>query len=249
VKGFDFDIRIQLGAGAYVCGEESALLQSLEGFRGEPRNRPPFPVEAGLFGRPSVVNNVETLAWVTCILANGAGWFRKLGSEKSPGLKLLSVSGDCERPGVYEAPLGVTIAELLAEVGGAGAKAVQIGGASGCCVPASQFHRRIAYEDVSTGGAVVVFGPGRDMLRVAHNFLEFFVDESCGQCTPCRVGTRKLLETVELLRDGQCSAEQLDEIRALAQTSPSAFLSILEHFPDELLGRPSLPASPSGVRQ
>jgi len=180
-SGLTFDIRIFMGAGAYVCGEETALIECLEGFRGEPRNRPPFPASTGYLGLPSVVNNVETLAWAACILANGAAWFR--GAGPSTGRKLFSVSGDCGKPGVYELPLGLTVAQLLAQADGAGAKAVQIGGAAGRCVPARDFGRAIAFEDSPTGGSVIVFGPQRDMLEVLRNFLEFFLDESCGQCT------------------------------------------------------------------
>jgi [NiFe] hydrogenase diaphorase moiety large subunit len=247
--GFDFDIRIQMGAGAYVCGEETALIESLEGHRGEPRNRPPFPVDTGFDGCPTVVNNVETLAWAACILARGASWFKEFGTEQSAGLKLLSVSGDCEHPGVYEFPLGVTVQEMLAKVGGQGAKGVQIGGASGHCVPADQFDRRIAFEDNATGGSVIVFGADRDMLHVARNFLEFFVEESCGQCTPCRDGNPKLLEGVAMLERGACSMKYLRELMqlgesmqiaskcGLGQSSPNAFLSIVEHFQPELMGR------------
>jgi [NiFe] hydrogenase diaphorase moiety large subunit len=247
--GFDFDIDIRMGAGAYVCGEETALIESLEGQRGEPRNRPPFPIDTGYFGHPTIVNNVETFAWVVCILARGASWFKSHGTAKSTGGKLVSVSGDCTRPGVYEFPLGITVAEVLDVVGGAAAKAVQVGGASGQCVPASQFDRTIAYEDVPTGGSVIVFGPQRDMLEVAHNFLEFFIDESCGQCTPCREGVPKLIEGVERLQRGACSMDYLEELCSLGQTlqlaakcglgqaAPSALLSIAEHFPDEIFGR------------
>lgn len=247
--GFDFDIRVQLGAGAYVCGEETALIESLEGHRGEPRNRPPFPVDTGFLGRPTVVNNVETLAWVACILGKGADWFKKIGTEKSTGLKIFSISGDCARPGVYEFPMGITVAELLKEVGGENAKAVQVGGASGHCVPAAEFSRKIAYEDVATGGSIIVFGPHRDMLRVAENFLEFFTEESCGQCTPCREGNPKLLEGVDRLLEGRCSMKYLNELCALGETmqlaskcglgqsSPNAFLSIVRHFKDEIMGR------------
>jgi [NiFe] hydrogenase diaphorase moiety large subunit len=247
--GFTFDIEIRMGAGAYVCGEETALIESLEGHRGEPRNRPPFPVNTGFLGQPTVVNNVETLASVSVILAKGAAWFKAIGTEKSAGFKLFSVSGDCRAPGVYEFPLGVTIAELLEKVGGAGAKAVQIGGASGTCVPAAGFGRRIAFEDVATGGSVIVFGEGRDMLHVAKNFMEFFVEESCGQCTPCRAGNAKLLEGIEMLERGACSSAYLNELLALGETmqlaskcglgqsSPNAFVSIMTHFQDEMLGR------------
>ena len=247
--GFDFDVEIRLGSGAYVCGEETALIESLEGHRGEPRNRPPFPVDTGYLGRPTVVNNVETLAWAACILARGAEWFNRIGTEQSAGPKLLSISGDCENPGVYEFPLGVSITEVLKVVGAEDAKAVQIGGASGQCVPAGNFERKIAFEDVATGGSIIVFGPGRDMLDVARNFMEFFVDESCGQCTPCREGNEKLLEGIEMLAAGTCSMKYLRELCSLGKTmqvaskcglgqsSPNAFLSIVEHFPDEILGR------------
>ncbi len=249
MKGFDFDIEIRLGSGAYICGEETALIESLEGQRGEPRNRPPFPVDTGFQDQPTIVNNVETLAWVACIFAKGAAWFRKIGTEKSTGPKLFSITGDCERPGIYEFPMGITVAHLLKEVGGARAKAVQIGGASGRCVPASEFDRTIAYEDVPTGGSVIVFGPERDMLQVARNFAEFFTDESCGQCTPCREGNPRLLEGIEMLEQGRCSMPYLEELcrlgRAmqvaskcgLGQSSPNAFLSIVQHFRDELMGR------------
>jgi [NiFe] hydrogenase diaphorase moiety large subunit len=247
--GFGFDIEVRMGAGAYVCGEETALIESLEGHRGEPRNRPPFPVNTGFLGQPTVVNNVETLASATAILAKGAAWFKGIGTDKSAGFKLFSVSGDCAAPGVYEFPLGVTVAELLEKVGGAGAKAVQIGGASGLCVPAAEFGRRIAFEDVATGGSIIVLGPGRDMLHVAKNFMEFFVEESCGQCTPCRAGNAKLLEGIEMLERGACSSAYLNELLGLCETmqlaskcglgqsSPNAFVSIMTHFQDEILGR------------
>ena len=244
-----FDIRIFMGAGAYICGEETALIECLEGFRGEPRNRPPFPVNTGFLDRPSVVNNVETLAWAACILQQGADWFKSVGTERSTGIKIFSVSGDCKRPGVYEFPLGISVAQLLKHVGGENARAVQIGGAAGQCIPASEFKRSIAFEDIPTGGSIIVFGPQRDMLGVLHNFLEFFTDESCGQCTPCRLGNRKLLEGVEMLQKGTCSMAYLRELCALGdtmqlaskcglgQSSPSAFLSVVKHFRDELMGR------------
>jgi [NiFe] hydrogenase diaphorase moiety large subunit len=247
--GFAFDIAIRMGSGAYVCGEETALIESLEGQRGEPRNRPPFPIDTGFMGNPTIVNNVETFAWVTCVLAKGSDWFKSFGTEKSTGHKLFSVSGDCARPGVYEFPMGITVAELLKEVGGEGAKAVQIGGAAGQCVPASHFDRTIAYEDIITGGSVIVLGPNRDLLRVSLNFLEFFLEESCGQCTPCREGIPKLLEGVELLQHGRCSMNYLRELCdlgetmqqaskcGLGQSAPNALLSIVEHFQDEILGR------------
>ncbi len=246
---FSFDISIRMGSGAYICGEETALIESMEGFRGEPRNRPPYPVDTGFYNNPTVVNNVETFAWAASILTKGADWFNQVGTDKSTGFKLFSISGDVDRPGVYEFPLGITVEELLKEVGGVNAKAVQIGGASGHCIPASQFQRTVAFEDVSTGGSIIVFGPHRDMLEVADNFLDFFVEESCGQCTPCRVGNVKLLEGVKMLRDGNCSMTYLKELIQLGETmqtsskcglgqsSPNAFLSIVEHFKSEIMGR------------
>jgi [NiFe] hydrogenase diaphorase moiety large subunit len=248
-QGFNFDIEIRMGSGAYVCGEETALIESLEGNRGEPRNRPPFPVDTGLNKHPSIVNNVETFAWVTAICVKGPEWFKGLGTPKSAGLKLFSISGDCARPGVYEFPMGVTVNKVLEAAGGLDAKAVQIGGASGQCIPSGEFDRTIAYEDIATGGSVIVFGPQRDMLKVACNFLEFFVEESCGQCTPCRDGNPVLLEGVEMLEHGTCSMHYLNELCALGETmqaaskcglgqsAPNAFLSIVKHFKNELMGR------------
>jgi [NiFe] hydrogenase diaphorase moiety large subunit len=257
VDGFDFDIEIRMGSGAYVCGEETALIESLEGARGEARNRPPFPVDTGFMGKPTIVNNVETLAWATCILAKGSDWFVSHGTNKSTGLKILSISGDIQQPGVYEFPMGISVKEMLDAVGGSDAKAVQIGGASGQMIPAQQFDRTIAYEDVATGGSIIVFGPGRDMLEVAENFMEFFVDESCGQCTPCRRGNVKLLEGVQMLREGKCSTSYLRQLCelgktmqisskcGLGQSSPNAFLSIIENFRSEILGRSAQPAQTS----
>jgi [NiFe] hydrogenase diaphorase moiety large subunit len=249
IEGFNFDVLVAMGAGAYVCGEETALIESLEGFRGEPRNRPPFPVVSGFLNRPSVINNVETLAWAACIFAKGVDWFKSYGTATSTGHKLFSISGDCERPGVYEFPFGLTINELLPQVGGENAKAVQIGGASGRCVPRSEFERRLAFEDVPTGGSIIVFGAHRDMWTVADNLMDFFVDESCGQCTPCRLGNGKLLEGLQMMREGTCTMEYLNDLKALArtmqvaskcglgQTSSVAFMSILENFESELMGR------------
>lgn len=249
---FGFEISIRMGSGAYICGEETALIESMEGFRGEPRNRPPYPVDTGFRNNPTVVNNVETFAWAACILTRGAEWFTKVGTDKSSGYKLFSISGDVEKPGVYEFPLGITIEELLKVVGGTNAKAVQIGGASGHCVPAADFGRTCAFEDISTGGSVIVFGPNRDMLQIAENFLEFFVEESCGQCTPCRIGNGKLLDGVKMLREGTCSMTYLKELISLGKTmqiaskcglgqsSPNAFLSIVQHFKHEIMGRTNL---------
>jgi [NiFe] hydrogenase diaphorase moiety large subunit len=248
-EGFSFDIEVRMGSGAYVCGEETALIESLEGQRGEPRNRPPFPVNTGYLGCPTIVNNVETLVTAARIVAKGADWFRTFGVDRSTGSKLYSISGDCDRPGVYEFPIGLTIAEVLKEVGGEGAKAVAMGGASGRVIPAGDFASTVAYTDAPTGGSVIVFGQDRDMLDVAENFLEFFVEESCGQCTPCREGNPKLLEAVRLLKNGECSIAYLRTLQGLAETmqlaskcglgqsSPNAFLSIIDHFKGEIFGR------------
>jgi [NiFe] hydrogenase diaphorase moiety large subunit len=249
VPGFAFDVSVALGAGAYICGEETALIESLEGFRGEPRDRPPFPVVKGFCGHPTVVNNVETLASAACVFARGADWFRSFGTDRSTGFKLFSVSGDCSAPGVYEFPFGITVAELLDRIGGADAAAVQIGGASGLCIPRKDFDRQVAFEDIPTGGSVIVFGPERDMLAVAENFLEFFVDESCGQCTPCRIGNVKLLAAARRMRHEAVPPQEMTALRELAgtmrvaskcglgQTSSVAFLSILEHFGDDVAKR------------
>lgn len=244
---FCFDIHIHMGSGAYVCGEETALIESLEGHRGEPRNRPPFPVTVGYLGCPTAVNNVETYVAALNIVNKGAEWFKKFGTDKSTGTKLFSISGDCEKPGVYEFPMGITVAELLDKVGGSNAKAVQIGGASGRCVCRDEFKSTIAYEGISTGGSIIVFGPQRNMLDVARNFMEFFADESCGQCTPCRVGTEVLLEGIGKLEMGQCSMKYLRELCSLGETmqisskcglgqsASNAFLSIVNNFKQELM--------------
>lgn len=244
---FSFDIEIRLGSGAYVCGEETALIESLEGHRGEPRNRPPFPVNTGFLGYPTIVNNVETFACAYIIISKGAKWFSNHGTEKSKGMKLISVSGDCKRPGVYEVPFGIKIKELLDLVGAVEPKAVQIGGASGICVPISEIERNISFEDVPTGGSIIIFNKNRDMLHILKNFMEFFVEESCGQCTPCRIGNKKLLDGVELIEKGKASQKYINELIdlgrtmkvaskcGLGQTSPNSFISILTHFQDEIL--------------
>ncbi|MDP2981969.1 MAG: NADH-ubiquinone oxidoreductase-F iron-sulfur binding region domain-containing protein [Candidatus Latescibacter sp.] len=248
-KGFNFDIEIRMGSGAYVCGEETALIESLEGQRGEPRNRPPIPVNTGYLGCPTIVNNVETLVTAARIMEKGADWFKTYGLGKSTGSKLYSISGDCKRPGVYEFPIGITVSDLLIEVGGEDAKAAAIGGASGRVIPAKDFAKTVAFVDAPTGGSVIVFGKDRDMLDVAENFLEFFVDESCGQCTPCREGNSNLLDAVFKLQKGECSVAYLRTIEGLAETmqlaskcglgqsSPNAFLSIIENFKHEIFGR------------
>jgi [NiFe] hydrogenase diaphorase moiety large subunit len=245
-EGFNFDLSIFLGSGAYVCGEETALIESLEGHRGEPRNRPPYPISNGYLGKPTSVNNVETLCAVAHIVLKGGAWFSKVGTDKSSGSKLFSVSGDCEKPGVYELPWGTKVSELLELVGAKNTKAVQIGGASGVCIPKSQFTRTFAYEDVATGGSVMIFNESRNMLHVLKNFMEFFVDESCGQCTPCRIGNVKLLEGVEMIENGTYTFAHINKLKdlgktmqvaskcGLGQSSPNPFISILENFNDEI---------------
>lgn len=245
-KDFEFDIKIHLGSGAYVCGEETALIESLEGSRGEPRNRPPYPVNTGYNGHPTVVNNVETLASVPHIILKGGEWFKEFGTNKSTGSKLFSISGDCNKPGVYELPWGTSINELLLIVDAQDTKAVQIGGASGICLPESQFNRILAFEDAATGGSIIIFNKKRKMLDVLKNFMEFFVEESCGQCTPCRIGNVKLLEGVEMIEKGTYTFAYINTLKNLARTmqvsskcglgqsSSNPFISILENFKEEI---------------
>lgn len=210
--GFDFDITLHLGAGAYVCGEETALIESLEGKRGTPRIRPPFPVIEGYLRRPTVVNNVETLAKCCLIAQQGGAAFAHTGTAQSTGTKLLSISGDCARPGVYEYPFGVSVAQVLEDCGASDVQAVQVGGAAGITLAPYEFRRRIAFEDVPTAGAFMIFDSTRDMFEVARNFVHFFAHESCGFCTPCRVGTALLARTLDKLADGYGSAVDLTEI-------------------------------------
>ncbi len=248
-SSLSFDIEIRLGSGAYVCGEETALIESLEGNRGEARNRPPFPVNTGYLGHPTVVNNVETFACVAAIIARGLEWFKTHGTLSSTGTKLVSVSGDCDSPGVYEIPFGMTVARLLLLTGARDTKAVQIGGASGRCIPAAEFERTIAFEDIPTGGSVIIFNRSRDMLRVLKNFMEFFVEESCGQCSPCRIGNKVLLDGIEKIEKGECSQRYLRELMSLGesmmaaskcglgQSSPTPFISIMTHFKQEIFAQ------------
>ena len=241
-EGFDFDIRIQLGAGAYICGEESSLIESLEGKRGAPRDRPPFPVTKGYMGQPSSVNNVETYCCAARILEKGADWFAKFGTKDSTGTKLFSVSGDCTNPGVYELEFGIRIIDLLRMVGAEDAQAVQVGGASGNCIAPKDFGRRLCFEDLSTGGSVIVFGPQRDMLEVVKEFTEFFIEESCGWCVPCRVGTTLLMKKLEKILEGRGTKRDLDELEdlgstvktmsrcGLGQTAANPILTTLKNF-------------------
>ncbi len=221
-KGFDFDIRIQMGAGAYICGEETALISSCEGTRGDPKNRPPFPAQKGYLGCPTVVNNVETLCKVTKIIQEGPATFAEHGSEQSTGTKLLSISGDCRRPGVYELPFGVTLREVLAEAGADDAIAVQVGGASGQMVDPRQFDQTICYDDLATGGSIMVFGPGRDVIQIAAEFTKFFEHESCGYCTPCRVGTVLLRSKLQQIIAGQGESADIQYLQDLGRTMKTA---------------------------
>jgi NADH:ubiquinone oxidoreductase subunit F (NADH-binding) len=214
-SNFAFDVELRIGAGAYVCGEETALIESLEGKRGVPRIRPPFPVTHGYLGRPTSVNNVETLALATLVAAHGGETFTKIGTPQSTGTKLLSISGDCAEPGVYEFPFGVTFAEVLAACGAERPKAVQHGGAAGITIAEREFGRRVAFEDAPTAGAFMVFGQGRDMFEVARNFVRFFAHESCGFCTPCRIGTTLLRDLMQKLEAGHGSPLDLAEIERL----------------------------------
>lgn len=210
VAGFDFDISIHVGAGAYVCGEESALIESLEGKRGTPRIRPPFPVEQGYLGHPTVVNNVETFCAATHVALQGGAWWANIGTAKSTGTKIHSVSGDCERPGLYEYPFGTRIGRILEDCGARDTQAVQVGGPSGVCLSAFEFGRRIAFEDVPTAGAFMVFDRSRDMFEVARSFAHFFAHESCGFCTPCRVGTALVVKRMDKLAEGHGSRHDID---------------------------------------
>ncbi len=217
-KGFNFDIRIQIGAGAYICGEETALISSCEGLRGDPKNRPPFPAQKGYLGNPTSVNNVETLCCAARIMEKGAAWFAEIGSKGTPSTKLLSVSGDCTGPGVYEFPFGMKVCDLLREVGGEDAQAVLIGGPSGQFIGPKEYDRMICYDDIGTGGAVVVFGPDRDLLDIVHQYLEFFIEESCGYCTPCRVGNVLLRDRVSKILQGKGEPTDLDYLKELGET-------------------------------
>ena len=242
--GFDFDVEIRLGAGAYICGEESSLIESLEGKRGVTRIRPPFPVVSGYLGHPTVVNNVETFLAASRIVELGGLNFRAEGTEQSAGSKILSVSGDVARPGIYEYPFGTSVARVLSDCGAGHTQAVQVSGAAGETLSPSEFERILAFEDLPTGGAFMVFGHGRDMLAMVRNFARFFRHESCGFCTPCRVGTALLQDLVEKVAAGQASDHDLSELRqigavmqqtshcGLGQTAPNHLLDTLDKFPD-----------------
>jgi [NiFe] hydrogenase diaphorase moiety large subunit len=241
--GFDFDIAIHLGAGAYICGEESALIESLEGKRGVTRKRPPFPVTSGYQGNPTVVNNVETFLAAARVVQWGGYWFRGEGTDKSAGSKILSVSGDVARPGIYEYPFGTPVHRVLADCGATNPQAVQISGAAGATLAPAEFDRIIAFEDLPTAGSFMVFDASRDMLDMVRNFAHFFAHESCGFCTPCRVGGALLRNLVEKVAAGQASEYDLAEMRhigaimksasycGLGATAPNHVLQTLEKFP------------------
>lgn len=242
--GFDYDIRIQFGAGAYVCGEESALIESAEGKRGEPRNRPPFPVQKGYLQQPTVVNNVETLCSVVKIIQNGADWFTMLGSKESAGTKLLSISGDCKFPGVYEIEWGTRVREVL-ELAGADTdvQAVQVGGPSGALVSVKDFKRNISFEDLPTGGSLIIIGKQRDILKdIVVNFTDFFIDESCGSCVPCRALTVIMKKKLDKIISGKGVPSDLEDLEnwgakmkianrcGLGQTAANPILTSLNNF-------------------
>jgi [NiFe] hydrogenase diaphorase moiety large subunit len=241
-KGFDFDIDIHLGAGAYICGEESALIESLEGKRGVPRSRPPFPVTHGYMQQPTALDNVETFCQAVLALHMGAEKYRAIGTEKSSGSKLISVSGDCPRPGIYEYPFGVSVSEILQDCGAVNTRAVQISGPSGVCVPENEFGRKLGFEDLPTAGAFMVFDDSRDMFEVARNYVHFFAHESCGFCTPCRVGTSILKQTMDKIAAGHGTLYDITEIEnldrvlqttshcGLGRTACNPVLHTLKHF-------------------
>ncbi|CAN5593216.1 NADH-quinone oxidoreductase subunit NuoF [soil metagenome] len=247
--GAGFDIRIQLGAGAYICGDESALIESCEGKRGTPRLKPPFPVERGFLGRPTCVNNVETFAAATRVMELGAERFATLGTPESAGTRLLSVAGDCTA-GIYEVEWGITLGEVLQRIGAEDARAVQISGPSGQMVSAdADAHRRLGFEDLSCNGSFVVFDARRDLLGVVRDFMQFFVDESCGICVPCRVGNIELRQKVDLVIAGRADQKVLEDMVSwggviaktsrcgLGATSPNPVLTTLASFPEVFADR------------
>ncbi len=241
---FNFDIRIQMGAGAYICGEETALISSCEGLRGDPKNRPPFPANKGYMQRPTTVNNVETLCCAARILEKGADWFAAIGTKDSPGTKMLSVSGDCDSPGIYELPFGLTINNLLKKCGATNTGAVLVGGPSGQLINPQQFGRKICFEDLPTGGSMVIFNKTCNLFEIIKYYGEFFAEESCGYCTPCRVGITLLQERLEKIIDGQgqpsdipylegiCSTMKAASRCGLGQTACNPISSSMTNFPD-----------------
>ena len=268
--GFDFDIDLRLGAGAFVCGEETALMTSIEGNRGEPRPRPPFPAQKGLFGKPTILNNVETYANIPQIILNGPEWFASMGTEKSKGTKVFALGGKIHNTGLVEIPMGTTLREVIEEIGGGipggkKFKAAQTGGPSGGCIPAEHFDIPIDYDNlISIGsmmgsGGLIVMDETDCMVDIAKFFLEFTVEESCGKCTPCRVGTKRMLEILTKITKGQATMEDLDKLEelcyyikensacGLGQTAPNPVLSTLRYFRDEYEAHIKEKRCPAGV--
>ena len=252
--GLDFRVEIFMGSGAYICGEESALFESMEGKRGEPRNKPPFPTEKGYLNKPTVINNVETLAHSYTILKYGAKKFRDLGVKDSRGSKVFSVSGDTPIPGIYELELGMTVQDFVDDFGDGDTKAVQVGGASGFLVPRKRFSKTtIGYQgkltgiSLPTGGSMMIFNSSRSMYNVLNNYLDFFEEESCGQCTPCRVGCQQLLKGIKAVKRGEKPTSYLDHLLkltdtmkltakcGLGQSVANSFSSIVENFREEMI--------------
>ena len=268
--GFDFDIDIRLGAGAFVCGEETALMTSIEGHRGEPRPRPPFPAVKGLFGKPSILNNVETWANIPQIILNGPEWFASMGTEKSKGTKVFALGGKIHNTGLVEVPMGTTLREIVEEIGGGCPngkkfKAAQTGGPSGGCIPASLIDTEIDYDNLLAigsmmgSGGLIVMDEDNCMVDIAKFFLEFTVDESCGKCTPCRIGTKRLYEMLDRITRGEGKMEDLDKMEelcyyikenalcGLGQTAPNPVLSTLKYFRDEYEAHVKEKRCPAGV--
>ncbi len=254
--GFNFDIHIRLGAGAFVCGEETALLTSIEGHRGEPRPRPPFPAVKGLFGQPTIINNVETYANIPQIINKGADWFASMGTEKSKGTKVFALGGKIEHTGLVEIPMGTTLREIIYDIGGGipggkAFKAAQTGGPSGGCIPASLIDTKVDYDSLIAigsmmgSGGLIVMDEDNCMVDIAKFFLEFTVDESCGKCTPCRIGTRRMLELLNKITSGKGEDGDIEKLEELAntiktsslcglgQTAPNPVLSTLRYFRHE----------------
>lgn len=269
-SGFDFDIELRLGAGAFVCGEETALMTSIEGNRGEPRPRPPFPALKGLFQKPTILNNVETYANIPQIIVNGPEWFASMGTEKSKGTKVFALGGKIHNTGLVEIPMGTTLREIVEEIGGGVPngkkfKAAQTGGPSGGCIPAEHLDIPIDYDNLFSigsmmgSGGLIVMDEDTCMVDIAKFFLEFTVDESCGKCTPCRIGTRRMLEILEKITKGQATMEDLDKLEelcyhlqsnslcALGQTAPNPVLSTLRYFRDEYIAHIVDKKCPAGV--
>ena len=269
-SGFDFDIDLRLGAGAFVCGEETALMTSIEGHRGEPRPRPPFPAVKGLFQKPTILNNVETYANVPQIILKGADWFASMGTEKSKGTKVFALGGKINNTGLVEVPMGTTLREIVEEIGGGipngkKFKAAQTGGPSGGCIPAEHLDIPIDYDNLLAigsmmgSGGLIVMDEDTCMVDIAKFFLEFTVDESCGKCTPCRVGTKRLYEILDKITRGQATMEDLDKLEelcyyiknnslcGLGQTAPNPILSTLRYFRDEYVAHIVDKTCPAGV--